>query len=602
MFDNISYHILLKNNTLQQSYEILPKAYGTNHLSTISGNLYHYDHVDELTTLGNTMVCAYDVENSIYTPITFGGKNACTITSSIGDFMFGVELDDPNGSGNIDLVLRAYAQNNNFEIYDDYYNNLLGEVHFVNNNITMDELDVNSDPINFTLPKSDFSAKAFWVIPQMEKIRDWYITTLSHTPEKQVIVWDPKKCGVPEIDMHTHIISLSHTKSIGSNSTSNCNNNLLSSLVNKDTMAHEYAHAQFLKLYEAKNSRIPSGSSYNTHSPAIITSPSFAWIEGWAFFMAIAYNETPFYQSSGKLGKWNFENRTYVANSDPNATDPESHLIGKPFPNGKAGEGNVAAILYDIIDATNEPNDDKYTRINDIWAIMNDNLGPGEYYPQNIVDFKNDWDDKTFQSLHNIFNLNTIPVAKINCDPSISGFVFSDDFECGFSSLWALSDLTNWRVILSVEKDRISTSNRVASVSNCDLGCNMTSNEPVNLHGYDSSTLNFWRYVDADIRGDYGLRVEINADDTTWTEIGEWTGNSNDNDDTWIQESISIDNYIDRNIMIRFNVYTNDSQDVVEIDDVTISRTKSDSSSSTSLTDLLWDLFDWFSSSISTTS
>ena len=252
MFDNISYHILLKNNTLQQSYEILPKAYGTNHLSTISGNLYHYDHVDELTTLGNTMVCAYDVENSIYTPITFGGKNACTITSSIGDFMFGVELDDPNGSGNIDLVLRAYAQNNNFEIYDDYYNNLLGEVHFVNNNITMDELDVNSDPINFTLPKSDFSAKAFWVIPQMEKIRDWYITTLSHTPEKQVIVWDPKKCGVPEIDMHTHIISLSHTKSIGSNSTSNCNNNLLSSLVNKDTMAHEYAHAQFLKLYEVQ--------------------------------------------------------------------------------------------------------------------------------------------------------------------------------------------------------------------------------------------------------------------------------------------------------------------------------------------------------------
>ncbi len=225
-----------------------------------------------------------------------------------------------------------------------------------------------------------------------------------------------------------------------------CSDTIVSPLGNQDTLAHEYAHQIFYSTYDAKNSDYPNYTIREhdgeyIHSPVHASPAGTTWIEGWAFFMATAFDNDPVYQPSYMAGKWNFETRTNTETTDP-------RFVGKSFVDGYEGEGNIAAALYDALDATNENSlDDKSNLILDIWNTLRDNLESEEtVIAANFTEFKNDWDDSGRPNLDNIFSLNTLPLDTVDPPsppPSNTINSFSDSFEehdYDISDKWILSD------------------------------------------------------------------------------------------------------------------------------------------------------------------
>ena len=68
--------------------------------------------------------------------------------------------------------------------------------------------------------------------------------------------------------------------------------------------------------------------------------------------MASAYANSSSYQPSYMRGQWDFETRTHNETED-------TRFAGKAFVDGNAGEGSVAAALWDAFDSANEEGDDQ---------------------------------------------------------------------------------------------------------------------------------------------------------------------------------------------------------------------------------------------------
>ena len=99
------------------SYMLLPPAYGAEATTTIFGQLVNTDENGSLVFVHGGTVCAYDSDSIGLNPIIVNNEHACSVTGQSGMFVFDVPTIDPNGSGNTNLVLKAFAKNSHFEFF-----------------------------------------------------------------------------------------------------------------------------------------------------------------------------------------------------------------------------------------------------------------------------------------------------------------------------------------------------------------------------------------------------------------------------------------------------------------------------------------------------
>ena len=99
------------------SYMLLPLAYGAEVTTTVSGQLVNTDEDGSSVFVHGGTVCAYDRDSSGLNPIIVNNEHVCSETAQSGTFLFEVPTIDPSGSGNTDLVLKAFAKNSHFEFF-----------------------------------------------------------------------------------------------------------------------------------------------------------------------------------------------------------------------------------------------------------------------------------------------------------------------------------------------------------------------------------------------------------------------------------------------------------------------------------------------------
>lgn len=306
-------------------------------------------------------------------------------------------------------------------------------------------------------------------------------------------------------------------------------------------MSHEYAHFVFLETLDELGSSYPSNlitdpSGY--HSPVHENPAGLAWIEGWAFFMATAYSGSSIYQPVYMEGQWNFETRTHNEVSD-------SRFAGKPFVDDYDGEGSVTGALWDMIDVQNENGDDLQSQLDNIWDAFDDPLEVDESVTaENILQFRDDWNDEIFDSLDNVFQLNTIVIPNVPLPPD-GEIVYLDDFEDGLSD-WTLTadGVVNWESTTwpNYPAPDEPLDNKVSVARNCDNICTMTLTNSIDLSGLQDATLEILRNIDRSLDSGEGTTVEISKNGgSTWTQVFDWTVDNGQDNREWHQEYFILD-------------------------------------------------------------
>ena len=158
----------------------------------------------------------------------------------------------------------------------------------------------------------------------------------------------------------------------------------------------------------------------------------------------------------------------------------------------------------------------------------------------------------------------TIPTTGVN--------IFSTTFESGLSS-WTLSGDGRWRTGVFDESYRnaptYTSSDIVAESDNCDNTCIMTSSS-INLRGKSWAYLEFGRYMDNDLDGSEGIKVEL-YDGTRWTTAYHWTATAGHDDDRWHIESLRLSSsYLTSNFKIRITATSNSGSEDIGINNVRV--------------------------------
>ena len=563
------------------SYMLLPPAYGAEATTSIFGKLVNTDEDGSSVFVHGGTVCAYDATSSGLNPIIINNEYVCSETVQSGTFVFDIPTADPNGSGNTDLVLKAFAKNDHFEFFlnnteviiddDTQFNIILTVTQDIGN------FDI-SEQVYLSVP---IEHQHFWALDRLTDIQEWYTDNVVANTEKIFVIYDPTICSSgADYDPDTSKMFLSHTsKSDGSA----CTSNIHSPLTNKDTLAHEYGHVVFYQTYDNYSSEYPTvditdPSGY--HSPVHSNSDGTAWVEGWAFFMATAYSGSSTYQPSYMAGQWNFETRTHNEVID-------SDFAGKSFVTGNSGEGNVAAALWDALDTVNESGDDQQNLLDEIWDTLGDFVESDEtVIATDISQYKDDWDDDGNPSLNSIFNHNTLVYATAP-PPSSDGIFFIEDFE-GDLTKWTLSNgnsalVKQWEI--TTPNRQISgypSANMVAVTDNdCDDSCIMTLETSLDLSSLGDAKLLIDRWVDRSLDSGNtpkeGLKVEVSSDGgSTWESAYEWTADAGHDIDEWFLGDNDSDAYtipeskLSSNFKIKIIGTSSASSETIYIDNIKI--------------------------------
>jgi len=150
--------------------------------------------------------------------------------------------------------------------------------------------------------------------------------------------------------------------------------------------------------------------------------------------------------------------------------------------------------------------------------------------------------------------------------------VLDEGFESGLSN-WTGSGVTGWGAKLpsGPQVPDHADTNRVAHADGCVGDCVLRSNA-VDVSGYASPQLSFWRLVDASIDPGEYLRVEVSGDGgSRWTEVYRWTDGAGD-DGAWHRETVSLDPYKSERFKVRFVAKAGGSSEAAEVDDVLVSE------------------------------
>jgi len=149
---------------------------------------------------------------------------------------------------------------------------------------------------------------------------------------------------------------------------------------------------------------------------------------------------------------------------------------------------------------------------------------------------------------------------------------FEEGFESGLAG-WAAAG-GGWASEASENGNppRSASSNMVAQADDCDAKCSLTFG-PVDLSGYATATLEFWRYVDASIDDGEYLAAQVpgnlDEDNDGWDTIYNWTARS-DTRGAWHMESHSLADHLKRGFQLRFVAMADGADEEVAIDGVSI--------------------------------
>ena len=236
------------------SYMLLPLAYGAEDITFVFGQLVNTDEDGSPVFVHGGTVCAYDRDSFGLNPIIVDNEHVCSETAQSGTFVFNVPTIDPSGSGNTDLVLKAFAKNSHFEFF---LNNELGKVEITDNtqfdNISTSMLDVGFFDISEQQGSSGvpIEHQHFWALDRLTDIQEWYTSNVVAGTKKIYVVYDPIVCrSGAGYDPDRSKMFLSHTEKYnGDDCTLLQDGNVYSPLTNQDTLAHEYGHVVFLSFY-----------------------------------------------------------------------------------------------------------------------------------------------------------------------------------------------------------------------------------------------------------------------------------------------------------------------------------------------------------------
>lgn len=158
--------------------------------------------------------------------------------------------------------------------------------------------------------------------------------------------------------------------------------------------------------------------------------------------------------------------------------------------------------------------------------------------------------------------------------------VFSDGFEDGTLTKWTETGEGDWTVTTS-QAQAVPTipgyerDNKVLHADDCDSTCTVTTKQAIDLSGYKSATLSFWRFVDRSLDGSEYLKVEV-SDGSSWSTVLHWSDNNNGDDGTWHRETYDLSQYVGKSsVAVRFVTQQSYTNEDVQVDDVVINATKS---------------------------
>ena len=144
-----------------------------------------------------------------------------------------------------------------------------------------------------------------------------------------------------------------------------------------------------------------------------------------------------------------------------------------------------------------------------------------------------------------------------------------------FLAKWTESGEGDWRLSTSQSHSAPTLSghpqsNAVLHSDDCDTSCTVELKDSVDLTGYGSASLSFWRFVDSGLDRDEYLRVDV-FDGSSWKPIFHWSGNLGGDDNTWHHESYDLSQYLGTsNFSIRLVTQQSYYNEDVQVDNVLI--------------------------------
>ncbi|MBI1662009.1 MAG: hypothetical protein IS860_00595 [Nitrosopumilus sp.] len=349
-----------------------------------------------------------------------------------------------------------------------------------------------------------------------------------------------------------------------------------------DTIYHEYGHLVMDTIYGSMPNTNPNNldpSPCAIHSPNIGEEAGCAWAEGWAEFFTIWVADSATFAYG-----YDFEDRTTIFGS---------------WESGENVEGNIAGMLWDIVDGTGEQDANDEFKVDDInslddtlWIAFNSGL------QNNVAEFITDWESVSDIELNKVMYLNTITSTYTGSDTgSGSGGgsgtqldSFTEKFEDGNFNSWNYDSTLgrDWELTDNPQADWSSLDSYVATAENCDSYCDLIMLDTVNLAQFDNGLLRFNYYVNENVDNDEGLYVSGSSDGgSTWTLIESYTEDNGGNTQSWESAYLSLSNFMNSaDFKLKFTAKSSNSSEDIEIDNIFILASSSSSGGGSSNSDL----------------
>ena len=308
------------------------------------------------------------------------------------------------------------------------------------------------------------------------------------------------------------------------------------------------------------------------------SSAGCAWTEGWADFV-------PHMIDDEKRLRWTFvkyidleQDRTEYSNGNTirnfvrtNASSNEGQLV----------EGQVAAALWDIKDRNVDVVFDKAKHVS--YGVVFDDLSMDDdeilatfraNTYENFSAFYDAWED-AYGAAHSARNIMALHAMDFVDTSTI--LPLAETF--GGLDKWAKTGTTNWQSGIPREGGQPSSAhnagNTVARARHCTSECVLTLRNGIDMTGFESANMSFWRFVDRHItRSDY-VKVEVSPDGgSTWSQVREWKLGAGGGDDKWYYEELDLPDYMrSADFKVRFVAKLSRYYSDVAVDDVVINAT-----------------------------
>ena len=392
---------------------ILPQALAVPPPSIyITGQATYTNQNNIVSPLVDVQVCFWDIDENgqVANEVKNGVNQACGQTSSTGNYGILAEIDDPDDDGStIDLVVAVGSKGSEFQIVRTGTVNGEPSNSVPNNFLDEDNAQTNvpSFPSVYDhgiteIPIDEVLTEALYLLDDLQYAEDWIDSNLGYDVPSLEVYWMEGRCFGTYYD------------TVNTKMWLDGNNGICPVNHYTDIVYHEYGHHLMVSVYNDHDSDLPYVTAdCSNHNPLTNINNECAWVEGWGSFVPTMIKNdstnTEFIWNGGSSItdiNINYEDGYVYAFLNIPQTD---------FPSGADNEGRVTAGLWDLIDGTGEQDNVNTERVDDInqlmtamWFTFDDNLNGETVIADNILDYRDDWNDNGFQSLDSVYYLNTL--------------------------------------------------------------------------------------------------------------------------------------------------------------------------------------------------